>query len=68
MRESKRKKLDAKGWKIGTPKDFLGMSDEEESLPTGASSRLDTSSTLVLTRSDVGSSLAWELGCISDGD
>ena len=31
MRESKRKKLDAKGWKIGTPKDFLGMSDEEES-------------------------------------
>jgi ribosome-binding protein aMBF1 (putative translation factor) len=31
MRESKRKKLDAKVWKIGTPKDFLGMSDEEES-------------------------------------
>ena len=31
MRESKRKKLDAKGWKVGTPKDFLGMSDEEES-------------------------------------
>ena len=31
MRGSKRKKLDAKGWKIGTPKDFLGMSDEEES-------------------------------------
>jgi hypothetical protein len=31
MRESKRKKLHAKGWKIGTPKDFLGMSDEEES-------------------------------------
>ena len=31
MRESKRKKLDAKGWKIGTAKDFLGMSDEEES-------------------------------------
>jgi hypothetical protein len=31
MRESKRKKLDAKGWKIRTPKDFLAMSEEEES-------------------------------------
>jgi hypothetical protein len=31
VRESKRKKLDAKGWKIGTAKDFLGMSNEEES-------------------------------------
>ena len=30
MRESKRKKLEAKDWRIGTPKDFLGMSDEEE--------------------------------------
>jgi hypothetical protein len=30
MQESKRKKLEAKGWRIGTPKDFLGMSDEEE--------------------------------------
>ena len=30
MHETKRKKLEAKGWKIGTPKDFLGMSDEEE--------------------------------------
>jgi hypothetical protein len=30
VRESKRKKLAAKGWRIGTPKDFLGMSDEEE--------------------------------------
>jgi|SRR5208283_1070255 len=30
MRESKRKKLAAKGWRIGSPKDFLGMSDEEE--------------------------------------
>jgi len=30
MQETKRKKLEAKGWKIGTPKDFLGMSDEEE--------------------------------------
>jgi hypothetical protein len=31
MRESKRKKLDAKGWKIRTAKYFLGMSDEAES-------------------------------------
>ncbi len=30
MQETKRKKLEAKGWKIGTPKDFLEMSDEEE--------------------------------------
>jgi hypothetical protein len=30
VRESKRKKLAAKGWRTGTPKDFLGMSDEEE--------------------------------------
>ena len=30
MRTSKRKKLEAKVWRIGTPKDFLGMSDEEE--------------------------------------
>jgi hypothetical protein len=30
MQESKRKKLEAKGWRIGTPKDFLGMSNEEE--------------------------------------
>lgn len=30
MRESKRKKLKAKGWSIGTPKDFLGLSAEEE--------------------------------------
>lgn len=29
MRESKCKKLKAKGWRIRTPKDFLGMSDEE---------------------------------------
>jgi hypothetical protein len=27
MRESKRKKLGANGWKIGTPKDFLRMSN-----------------------------------------
>jgi ribosome-binding protein aMBF1 (putative translation factor) len=31
MRESKRKKLVAKGWKIGGPKELLGLSDEEES-------------------------------------
>ena len=30
MRESKRKKLAAKGWRTGTPKDFLGLSDEEQ--------------------------------------
>jgi ribosome-binding protein aMBF1 (putative translation factor) len=30
MQETKRRKLEAKGWRIGTPKDFLGMSDEEE--------------------------------------
>lgn len=30
MQETKRKKLEAKGWRIGTPKDFLVMSDEEE--------------------------------------
>jgi len=31
MRESKRKKLTAKGWKIGSPKELLGLSDEEAS-------------------------------------
>jgi ribosome-binding protein aMBF1 (putative translation factor) len=30
MQQTKRKKLEAKGWRIGTPKDFLGMSNEEE--------------------------------------
>lgn len=30
MQESKRRKLETKGWNIGTPKDFLGMSDEDE--------------------------------------
>jgi hypothetical protein len=30
MQENKRKKLEARGWRIGTPKDFLGMTDEEE--------------------------------------
>ena len=29
MQETKRKKLEAKGWRIGTPKDFLRMSNEE---------------------------------------
>lgn len=32
MRESKRKRLHAKGWKIGTPREFLQLSDEEEAL------------------------------------
>jgi ribosome-binding protein aMBF1 (putative translation factor) len=31
MREGKRKKLAAKGWKIGSPKELLGLSDEEAS-------------------------------------
>ena len=30
MQETKRKKLEGKGWRIGTPKDFLEMSNEEE--------------------------------------
>ena len=30
MREAKRKRLTAKGWKIGTAADFLGLSPEEE--------------------------------------
>lgn len=30
MQETKRKKLEGKGWRIGTPKDFLKMSDDEE--------------------------------------
>jgi ribosome-binding protein aMBF1 (putative translation factor) len=30
MQETKRKKLEANGWRIGTPKEFLGMSDDEE--------------------------------------
>ena len=30
MRESKRKKLAAKGWKVGSAKEFLGLSPEEE--------------------------------------
>lgn len=30
MRVSKRKKLVAKGWKVGSAKDFLGLSQSEE--------------------------------------
>ena len=30
MQESKRKKLEAKGWKLGTAKEFLALSDGEE--------------------------------------
>jgi hypothetical protein len=30
MRESKRKKLEWKGWKVGTPKQLLGLTDQEE--------------------------------------
>ena len=29
MRKAKRKRLETKGWKFGTVKDFLGLSDEE---------------------------------------
>jgi hypothetical protein len=29
MRDEKRRRLEAKGWKVGTTKDFLGLSDEE---------------------------------------
>ena len=29
MRKQKRKRLQAKGWKVGTVKQFLGLSDEE---------------------------------------
>jgi hypothetical protein len=30
MRENKRKRLEAKGWTVGTTKDFLGLTREEE--------------------------------------
>jgi hypothetical protein len=30
MRSSKRKQLEAKGWKVGDAKDFLGLSSQEE--------------------------------------
>jgi len=29
MREDKRRRLEAKGWKVGTAKEFLRLSDEE---------------------------------------
>ena len=29
MRDEKRRRLEAKGWKIGTAKEFLGLSEEE---------------------------------------
>ena len=29
MRDEKKKRLEAKGWQIGTTKEFLGLSDEE---------------------------------------
>jgi ribosome-binding protein aMBF1 (putative translation factor) len=29
MRAEKRKRLEAKGWKVGSVKDFLGLSDQE---------------------------------------
>ena len=30
MREAKRKRLESKGWKIGTAAEFLGLTPEEE--------------------------------------
>ena len=30
MRENKRKRLEAKGWKVGTTKEFLDLTREEE--------------------------------------
>lgn len=30
MRANKRKRLEAKGWKVGTTKEFLGLSREED--------------------------------------
>ena len=32
MRDSKRKRLQTKGWKVGTVKQFLRLSDEEDAL------------------------------------
>jgi ribosome-binding protein aMBF1 (putative translation factor) len=29
MKKSKRKRLEAAGWRVGTPKEFLGLTDEE---------------------------------------
>jgi predicted XRE-type DNA-binding protein len=30
MRDTKRKRLETKGWKVGSAKEFLGLSSEEE--------------------------------------
>jgi DNA-binding XRE family transcriptional regulator len=30
MRDRKRKRLEAKGWRVGTPKEFLGLTPDEE--------------------------------------
>ena len=30
MRDSKRKRLEAKGWKVGSAREFLGLTPEEE--------------------------------------
>jgi hypothetical protein len=30
MRDDKRKRLEAKGWKVGSARDFLGLSSEED--------------------------------------
>lgn len=32
MKQAKRRKLEAKGWKVGNATDFLGLSPEEEAL------------------------------------
>jgi ribosome-binding protein aMBF1 (putative translation factor) len=32
MKESKRRKLEKKGWAVGAARDFLGLSDEEAAL------------------------------------
>jgi DNA-binding XRE family transcriptional regulator len=32
MRENKRKRLRARGWKVGSAKDFLGLNDQEVAL------------------------------------
>jgi DNA-binding XRE family transcriptional regulator len=32
MKKALKKKLERKGWKVGTPVDFLGLSPEEEAL------------------------------------
>lgn len=32
MRSEKKKRLEAKGWKVGTAREFLGLSPEEEAL------------------------------------